>query len=191
MSFERYDVYFAGKTLPGQDPGVVRERIGKLFHADGKKLDRLFQGTPIRIKADVDMDKAIRYRVMFREAGALVDILPVMEKTASDDLTDAPATATPRMRAPQGVPDFELLPAATGSLEDCATPVEAAPLPDIASLKLAAPGTRISDAPEPTPADIDTSGLSALPANTGSLEAFKKEKEAAEIPDIRALKLED
>ncbi len=191
MSFERYDVYFAGKILPGQDLEAVRERIGKLFRADGKKLDRLFQGTPIRIKADVDMDKAIRYRVMFRDAGALIDIRPVVEKTATDDVTDAPAAKKPRLSAPESMPDFELLPAATGSLEDCATPVEATALPDITSLKLDAPGTRISDAPEPTPADIDTSGLSALPANTGSLEAFKEEKEAAKIPDISALKLED
>ncbi len=191
MSFERYDVYFAGKILPGQDLEAVRERIGKLFRADGKKLDRLFQGTPIRIKADVDMDKAIRYRVMFRDAGALIDICPVVEKSATDDVTDAPATKKPRLSAPESMPDFELLPAATGSLEDCAAPVEAAALPDITSLKLDAPGTRISDAPEPTPADIDTSGLSALPANTGSLEAFKEEKEAVKIPDISALKLED
>ncbi len=191
MSFERYDVYFAGKILPGQDLEAVRERIGKLFRADGKKLDRLFQGTPIRIKADVDMDKAIRYRVMFRDAGALIDIRPVVEKSATDDVTDAPATKKPRLSAPESMPDFELLPAATGSLEDCAAPVEAAALPDITSLKLDAPGTRISDAPEPTPADIDTSGLSALPANTGSLEAFKEEKEAVKIPDISALKLED
>ncbi len=191
MSFERYDVYFAGEILPGQDLEAVRERIGKLFRADGKKLDRLFQGAPIRIKADVDMDKAIRYRVTFRDAGALIDIRPVAEKTAADDVTAGPASAKPPLSAPASIPDFELLPAATGSLEDCAPPVEAASLPDIASLKLDAPGAPISDAPEPTPADIDTSSLSALPANTGSLEAFRVEKEAVKIPDISALKLED
>ncbi len=189
MSFERYDIFFSGQILPDQQPEEVRKRLGKLFKASGKQLDRLFSGRPIRIKHNVDMDKAIRYRVMFRDIGALIDIRPIEPTQATSDETREPVREP--LRAPQRIPDLELLPPHTGSLEDCAPRAPAAPSPGIPEWTLDTPGALIDTRPPPPPAAIDTSGLSALPPNSGSLEEFDGSPEPVELPDIRALRLVD
>ncbi len=188
MSFERYDIYFSGQLLPGQDEVEARARIGKLFKAGDEQLDRLFSGRPIRIKANVDMDKAIRYRVMFRDAGALVDIRPVEPTTERTEETP-PEPRRKSLRAPDRIPAFEVLPARTGSLEDCAPRIAPYPLPDLSALTLEPAGTPLDETPPPPAAEIDIDGLSALPPNSGSLEGFRREVEPWELPDISALRL--
>ena len=74
MSFETYDVYFSGQIMKDRDPAEVKSRIGALFKLQGAKLDALFSGSPVAIKKGIDMDQAVKYRVAFRDAGALVEI---------------------------------------------------------------------------------------------------------------------
>ena len=76
MSLDTYDVYFSGATLKDADPAEAKRKVGAIFKLEGEKLERLFSGKPIPIKRGVDMDQAVKYRVAFRDAGALVDIVP-------------------------------------------------------------------------------------------------------------------
>lgn len=58
-------------------------------------------------------------------------------------------------------------------------------------MTLAEPGAIIDASPEPPAAEIDTSGLEALPPNTGSLEDCRIDKPPRQIPDISHISLVD
>lgn len=60
-----------------------------------------------------------------------------------------------------------------------------------AAFGLAEPGAIIDPTPPPPPAEIDVSGLEALPPNTGSLEDCRADKPPRPIPDISHLQLVD
>ena len=119
---------------------------------------------------NVDADTASRYRAAFRDAGALLEIVP--------NGAPAPQRATP---AP-GTADAAVVGADTPT----------APTPAAADdMSLAEPGAIIDHAPAAPPAEIDTSALSALPPNSGSLEDCKIDKEPHPIPDISHLQIVD
>lgn len=180
MPQERFDIYFSGELLPDQSPDPVREWLGRQFKLQGQALDHLFSGTPVRIKQNVDMDTAGRYRAAFRQAGALVDIRPVAEQPPAPAATAEDSSAEP-----------ELLPPNTGSLEDCAPEVTAAEIPDISYMDLGSPDRPIDETPAAPPADIDTSRLTAEPPNSGDLSDCVQEKPARPIPDISGITLSE
>jgi hypothetical protein len=186
MAIEQYDVFFSGAIMEGRDETEVRTKVGQLFKASGGQLERLFSGQPVRIKASVDLDTAVKYRVAFRDAGALVDIKPA---ATSDDKKAAPQ-ATPSPASPGATPtapeteEIELLPPRTGSLIDCAQKVTPAPIPDISSISMDEAGVTLDETAPPPPLEIDTSELSA---ETGSLEDYQQPVEPAQIPDISGI----
>jgi hypothetical protein len=196
VSQERFDIYFAGELLPDQSAATVKAWLGAQFKLQGAALERLFSGEPVRIKQDVDLDTAGRYRAAFRKAGALLDIRPAgasAQPTAPPPVPAAavaePATAADAPEAAGAEP--ELLPANSGSLEDCSVPVAAATLPDISHLNLDWAGTELDDTPPPPAADIATEHLSAGPPNSGDLSDCVKPKTPQPIPDISQLQLAD
>ncbi|MDJ0805710.1 MAG: hypothetical protein QNJ78_02635 [Gammaproteobacteria bacterium] len=207
MSFETYDVYFSGKLIKGQDPEVVQQKIGALFKLEGPGLQRLFSGEAIAIKKGVDMDQAIKYRVTFRDAGALVDIRPA-------GATQTPATSPASNASPPDVASMTLSPPNRFDLSDCAVPLQPQPIPDISRLNLDSPGIILDNSPPPPPLEIDTGALKldkpgvildasppppALqidtgdlqlnPPNQGSLEEFQPAVEKVMLPNIDHLDL--
>lgn len=182
MPSQTYNIYFSGQIIDGKDPLKTRRQVGSMFKASQKQLDRLFSGTRIKIKSGVDEETAARYRVAFRNAGALVEIQP-----SGADANNALTADTTHSGRPEGL---SLLPANTGSLEDCAPRVTPQPLPDINHISLAATGNIIDESPDPEPPEIDIGKLSMEPANSGSLEEFRKEVEPYPIPDISHLDLD-
>jgi len=164
---QSFDVYFLGETLPDADPAVVRQGVAKLFKVQESAVDRLFSGKPLRVKQALDADTASRYRAAFREVGALVQIVPAGSPTPTKAVQHSAAAARPAS----------------------APPAPAAPAGD--GISLAEPGATIDGTPPPPDADIDTSGLEALPPNTGTLEDCRIEKPHRPIPDISHLELLD
>ncbi|MEW8029700.1 MAG: hypothetical protein AB2792_03120 [Candidatus Thiodiazotropha sp.] len=238
MTGEIYDVYFSGAIIKDSDPAEVKRKIGAVFKLQGDKLDRLFSGKPIPIKKGVDMDRAIKFRVTFRDAGGLVDIVPagdpppvpkpaqqrppteqakvassdsrteVSELTLADGPMEPPADSNSNT-TPIAVPDYELSSAQGFDLSDCAPTVEAMEIPDISSLDMDKPGITLDESPDPEPLEIDTSSLeldkpgvtlieepspepasidtaalSMAPANQGTLEDCQTPVEPAPIPNI-------
>ena len=182
----KFDIYFSGQIMAGRDSSEVREKVGQLFNAGPDQLDRLFSGDPVRVKAGVDQDTAIKYREAFLNVGALIEIRQV----ADDSVPPAPqpvpaATATPSDE------EIELLPPFTGSLIDCAPEVEAAPVPDTSALSLSPAGVNIEEEQEAPSPQIDTSHLSAAAPNTGSLEDCHQDPEPAVIPETLDLDFSD
>ena len=168
---QSFDVYFRGEMLPDADPDAVRAGVAGLFKIQQSAAERLFSGKPLRVKQAVDAEAASRYRAAFREVGALVQIVP----------TGSPPPAPPQPRAATPAPG-EPTPSVSG-----AAPADTG----IAGAGLAAPGATIDLTPPAPPADIDTSGLEALPPNSGTLEDCKVDKPHRPIPDISHLKLTD
>lgn len=208
MSFETYDVYFSGKLLKGQDRELVQKKLGAVFKLEGARLQQLFSGRPVAIKKGVDMDQAVRYRVAFREAGALVDICPA--GTTPPSAAPSPSAARERDEPSP----FTLSAANSYDLSDCILPVEPQPIPDIDSITLDKPGVILDETPAPEPpeidiewlmldrpgvtldpatppavARIDTSSLQLSPANQGSLEAYRQPVKPEPLPAIDHLQL--
>lgn len=167
---QAFDIYFLGEMLPDTDPVAVKRRVAKLFKVSEDAVDRLFSGKPLRVKQNVDADTASRYRAAFRDAGALLEIVP-NGAPAPQQADAAPETA------------------GTAALDPATT---MAPAPAGADgMSLAEPGAIIDHTPAAPPAHIDTSALSALPPNTGSLEDCKIDKEPHPIPDISHMQIVD
>lgn len=162
---QTFDIYFLGQVLPDADPASVKRNVAALFKMPEASADRLFTGKALRVKQAIDAEAAGRYRAAFRDAGALIQIVPAGSPPPADAAAGLPAT-----------------PDATSSPP---------PAPETSGMGLAAPGAIIDETPAPPPAEIDTSGLSALPPNSGSLEDCRIDKEPYPIPDISHLKIVD
>jgi len=162
MTDALFDIFFSGQILQDQDIDQVKISVGKIFKADGAMLERLFSGTPVRVKSGVDQETAIKYRVTFRQAGAIIDIKPAKsavdkpEPIASDSRANTPAESDA---------DMTLLPPKTGSLIDCAVEVAPTPIGDISFMSLAPEGSDIDETEPPPDLDIDTSSLKIEPTD--------------------------
>jgi len=182
----KFDIYFSGELKDGASLETARSAVGRLFRLEGEALERLFTGKVIRVKKGVDADTAGRYRAAFRDAGALVEILPE---------GDAPPSRENPTSAKEGLtgkthPPLQLLPPRTGSLEDCALPIDPPQLPDISWMELDLPGVTLDETAPPPAAHIDTSGLSMSEAAGYSLEDCANQRPARPIPDISHLVLD-
>lgn len=180
-----FDIYFAGKIAAGQDLAKVKARIGSAFRLSDAKLDALFCGDPVRIKANLNAEEAGKYRKVFLDAGCLIEIVPA----GSDPQGPEPSPA-PSSQQEQTSDGIQLLPANTGSLIDTARPVAEFDLSSADHLSLMpADETPADNSNEPS---FDWDGISQieiLPANTGSLADCVEEKKAVPIPDISSMKL--
>ena len=85
----RYNIYYAGQLLEGEQLETVRARLAKLFNADEQTLERLFSGKAQLLKRDCDKATALKYKQAMEKAGAL----PLIR--ASDAATSAQDAAAP------------------------------------------------------------------------------------------------
>ncbi len=184
MSPDTYDVYFSGAMLRNADPEEAKRKIGAMFKLEGAKLDRLFSGKPIPIKRGVDMDQAVKFRVAFRDAGALVDIVP-----AGQPAPDPAARPQPPQR-----PAAPLPPTAAPTAASPAAPPAPATAPP-PSTSAGDSGLSLADGPLPpspeadrTPIPIPDFGLSA--PQGFNLSDCAPPVEAAPLPDISAMNLD-
>jgi len=189
MSNQNYDIFFSGQIIEGKELADVRQQIGRLFKANEGQLQHMFSGKPIRIKSGIDQDTAIKFRVAFRNAGALVEIKPTVQKSPSPET--APPSAVMSGSAPDAASEtLTLLPPNTGTLEEYAPKIVPQQVPDISALTLAHEDSVIDETPDLDPPLIDTSHLTLNPANSGSLEDCQKPVEPEPIPDTGHLHLD-
>jgi hypothetical protein len=179
---QKFDVYFTGEILEGRDTQQVREAVGKLFKLSGDRLDALFSGEAKRIKKNLSVDQSGRFREVFREAGAIVDIVIAGQKPP---LAPPPTpVATIQDSGLKLAPVGSILNSVPGSAESTTPPA----LSDTNSLEIAPIGP-IPAEPSPPAANIDTGDLQAEPAASGSLEDYAPDMEPAPLPDISSLEI--
>ena len=76
MSDELFDVAFSGQISAGANLQEVKARVGKMFNADGAKLEQLFSGHRLVIKKNVDQPTAQKYKGALRSVGAECEVTP-------------------------------------------------------------------------------------------------------------------
>ena len=213
---KEFDVYFSGEILEGYELGRVKQAVGELFRLSGPKLEALFAGVPVRVKKNLSVEKAGRFRKVFLESGALVQIVPAGQEPSTEPATPplARSAATPAREETGG--GLELAPMEpleteshspqpaidTSALELASDdgpiasppPADRPPLPDTSNLSIA---PLEDDTPEDktqsksTTRVPDVSHLEVAPPKTGSLEDCAMEKPARPIPDTSNLSLEE
>ncbi len=180
----RFDIYFCGETLNGHEEAAVRAAVAELFKLPAERIDRLFSGKPVKIKQDLDIEKAGKYRAAFTKAGAIIHIVvagsPFIRKETEHHRRPA------QKRIWRLMPPGALLEPLARNLGDP---------PDISEehlsqLQVAPAGPLPQNDEPPAELSIDISQLSALPPGTGSLEAFAVHKDPVPLPDISELKID-
>jgi hypothetical protein len=213
----RYNVYFAGQVLEGQDPASVRSRLGQLFKADEATLDKLFSGKTQLVKRDCDKATALKYQQAMERAGAAPLIRaaePVAAPASSAEAPPARLTAAQRIAmlanapdvgkpgearaesaggsqpappAPQEAGTIGVLPAGSDVLRPEERRGPVAAAVTAPELDMAAGGERLSAVPPAPPPAPDTSHLSA--AAVGETLPTLPSTAVALSPDTSALQL--
>jgi hypothetical protein len=193
---ETYDVYFSGVCLKSADPDEVKRKVGAMFKLEGKKLERLFSGKPVPIKRGLDMDQAVKYRVAFRDAGALVDIVPEGQPAPTPKPAPAARPETPQPPQPKPVETTATAPQTSSGLSLADGPLppqqgaEATVIetPDYGlseakgfNLSDCAPQVEPAPIPDTTQMDLDKPGVTI--DETPSAEPLEIDTSALEVDD--------
>lgn len=104
----RYNVYFAGQLVDGQDAADVRLRLGRLFKADAATLDKLFSGKTQLVKRNCDRATALKYQQAMEQAGAVPLIRAAEPEAAPASSAESPPaklTAAQRIAMLANAPD--------------------------------------------------------------------------------------
>lgn len=172
MDERRYDVVFRGELVPGEDPGLVRQRLTALFKGSPQAIERLFTGQPAVIRRAVDESTASRYRDVLRKAGALCHVVAASGDAGASTGAgvDAGTTGASGELPP---PSKDL---ATAVILPAGTPFDQPPPPDppefdFEGLSLAEAGGDLIEYQSPPAPDIDTSRLSVAPPGADLLES--------------------
>jgi hypothetical protein len=165
MGEQHFEVIFRGDVELGRSVVEVKEGLAKLFNADVSRIEQMFSGKPVVIKANLDENTALNYQASLKAVGALVDIRSSESIDASSKLLDQTAVAhvsSEKVNAPSDTEkmvdfDFDVAPIGADML-----PTE--------------------HKKDYTPADVDTSHLSV--SDIGSDVLDEKDKRSYEESDV-------
>ena len=156
----RYNIYFAGQLLEGQDLATVRSKLAKIFNANEQMLDKLFSGKTQLLKQDCDKATALKYKQAIEGAGAQ----PVIKAVAAAPVETSPVT--PAMSSAEKIAALAAAPEEIryGSSNEPAAAAAAPAQGDstVEGVSLAPAGSdvlREDERSTPVARDIDTSGL--------------------------------
>jgi hypothetical protein len=156
---DRYRLVYRGELLDGQHRAVVRKRLGALLKVEGDRLDALFAGAAVVIRNEADTATAARIQAAFKQAGARLRVVPLIEAPAAG--TDAAPAA------PAKSPSFTLRPRSGELLDPSERPAPATVQVDVSHLSLAPLGPWVAPARATVDSVPDTSLLSI--AEVGAL----------------------
>jgi hypothetical protein len=165
----QFRLLFRGEVLGGQHPAVVRKKLGQLLGLDDARLERLFSGQLVIVKAEADADTAARIEATFRKAGAQLEVealesaaaaSAVPERERSDRAEAGQAAASMTTPAARGFAP-EVLPVGSDVLREDEREAWTAREIDTAHIMLQAADAKLPEAP-PAPPAPDTSRLSLL-----------------------------
>ncbi|WP_200388832.1 phosphate-starvation-inducible PsiE family protein [Thiocapsa imhoffii] len=92
MDRHRYHIQFSATLLPGTDADTARAALKARFNLSDQALADLFSGQCVTIRRNIDEPTALRYQAAFRQAGALLQIIPAAQETAPPELDLDPRT---------------------------------------------------------------------------------------------------
>lgn len=150
MEEQRFDIVFAGATLPGFDRDTVARNLVQIFRTTPETVARLLDGGTHVLKRGLDDAAAQKYRNALEQAGAAVEITAV---------TAAVVAPTPEY-------GFTLAPAGTDLLAPHERRQVSAIAPDTSGLSLAEAGVRLAPEAPPAPPPPDTSHITLAAPET-------------------------
>ncbi|MGX5174196.1 hypothetical protein ACUR5C_09270 [Aliikangiella sp. IMCC44653] len=171
----KFDVVFRGQTVKNFAVDQVKANLAKLFKSSPEAIERLFSGSEVVIRKDLDYTAAMKYQSALKSSGALALIKEV--EAASEQSVAAPSS--PQPAEPTNV----------------TSPTESAPQPTPATeqeegaLSMAKAGERILPPKEPEKREVDTSSLSL--AGVGERILPPSQQEDVPQPSLDHLSLED
>ena len=181
MTGARFDILFAGELIGDADPETVRSQLQQRFKLSEAAAQRLFSGRTVTVKRDVDTATASRYRKVFRDAKALIEIRPV---DAAPEPPSVTASLPPSVGTLESALESRREPMDTSARER----VGAAP-----SVPLADTESRGYEPVGPTHTDgrqeIDLSHLSLVPGNDWTLEDCQPQFPPVRLPDTSHLRI--
>ena len=78
-----YKIIFKGKVAEGYSIEDVKKNLASLYKVDVGKIDRLFTGSPIEIKTDLDYQTAVKDQEAFEKTGAVCSVVSMEEEDGS------------------------------------------------------------------------------------------------------------
>ncbi len=173
----RYNIYFAGEILDGQDLATVRSRLAKLFNAGDATLDKLFSGTPQLVKRDCDKPTALKYKQAMEKAGAK----PLIKAAQQAETAPPPDAKQPAPAAPEKTMSMAERIAALAAAPDVAYGKERDQVAEAQSAPQAAdPGS----AAAPQPGAATPGGLSLAPGGGELLAPAERPQAPARLVEV-------
>lgn len=202
MSDNRFAVVFGGVIVPGANREQVKLNLAKLFKVEPARVEPMFSGKKVVIKAKLDQATAQKYQAALKNAGAICEVIDLVAAQAAakaSSVAAAPAKtavaqggAKPQPTAPTAVKPAGTAPVAPQWQVDqpgvvLVAPKEVKPLEvDLSALSMAEAGVVLVEHQEKRPPAIDTAHLSVAEAG-GDLTA---PREVAELQvDLSALSM--
>lgn len=202
----RFNIVFAGRLTPGKTEAEVKQNLARLFKTSVEQMERLFAGSEVTIKKNLEYAQAMKYQSALKQAGALV----LIKKVETDD---SPADQSPQsevkppLQPDQGAAPINAPSGNTVAPQDTvkaespsesfdedwsvADPGERLPEqekhspiaePDLSSYSVGAPGEVLAESKPKPKTEVDTSGLSL--DDLGPLPS-------AELPPVPEVDLSD
>ncbi|MTI12745.1 hypothetical protein [Sansalvadorimonas verongulae] len=161
---EKYELVFAGQTTTGAPLEKVKANAAKLFQAGPAQLEKLFSGSPVVLKNNLDKTTAESYQTKLKSAGLLCTLRVMGNKTAPQkpEPQKAAPKAEPQAKAQQKQPATEgsLSLAPTGADVNPHDPAPIPPMPDTSQFSLKEQKGYLFDQDDtPPPPAPDTSHL--------------------------------
>lgn len=75
MAERRFDIIFDGSVINGSNVDDVKGNLQTIFKLDSESINKLFCGTPIAIKKNLDRQTATRYQTALTKAGANIQLV--------------------------------------------------------------------------------------------------------------------
>ncbi|WP_196138230.1 hypothetical protein [Aliikangiella sp. G2MR2-5] len=169
----KFDVVFRGQIVKTAEIGDVKAKLGQLFKSSPDAIDRLFSGTEVAIRKNLDYPAAMKYQSAMKQVGALALIKEVESTDSESEVTEN------KNRVAEG---------ATGSNTPPQESEKDAEHEDSGTLTIAETGAQILPPKVYEKREVDTSNLSLAAAGERILP--EKEPEKQEGPSIDHLSLE-
>lgn len=169
MSGARFDISFDATLKPDADPEQTRARLADIFKLDAQGVARLFSGESIVVKRNIDAATAARYKRVFDEAGAVLNLV-LLETTQDSEGTQTTVQQTSG--------------AASESAESTTTE-------DTSTLHLAPMGGFLQAPVEVKMLELDLSHLSLVPGPDWTLADCQPHPPEIDPPDTSHLRLVD
>jgi len=178
VSENTFVVAFSGVIAPGFEREQVKQNLAKLFKVEVARVEPMFSGKRVAIKAKLDKATALKYQAGLKKAGAVCEVLNVAaakSQAAKPQAAAAKAAPTPAAQRPAAAaPQWQV-----DQPANIVAPRQEKPLQvDLSGLSMAEPGVVLVQHQEQAAPTINTGNLSV--AEVGSDLA-----EAKQVPDLQ------